>query len=753
MRISFIEIKGFRKLQSCRLDLDPKKTLLVGANNSGKTSAMIALRKFLITPKNIDIRDISIQYWSDIEEVGKAWESGGEACINLESLMPSLDIWLDVPIEQIHYVIHILPNIDWAGGYIGVRLQFAIKDIEKLRVDYLSQRSNAKQIEDHAPHHQKPSIAPRTLIEFLDSKLFKYVTLKAYALDSSQLRAPDSKGRAQIQVLSEDTLEIKTEPFKGLIDIREIPAMRDFSAGAPSGLDSDAKSERLTGTLSEHVRSYFNEHIEQLGTMESDDIVAFSAMQQAEDAFDKRLKAGFSPVFQELDIFGIPGSNPNIVINAKFKSLDGLRHDSVVQYRIAEDEKYQRYLPESCAGLGYQNLIAMTFLLIRFRQDWIEPKESVNLEGYTPPAPLQLVMIEEPEAHLHVQVQQVFIKQAYRVLRNHPDLQDKTEFTTQLLVSTHSGHVSHEVDFANIRYFRRLPAESLCLPPTSSVVNLANIFGQDKETERFVKRYIKATDCDLFFADGAIFVEGQAERILVPHFIRHHFPKLWRCYISLIDLGGANAPRLRPLIKALGLTSLVITDLDAAKLTEVPTKKGGTTLRNVKAKPEVGSNQVTTNSTLKEWHPNLINIDDLVALKDEDHSIFIDNEYTLYVAYQKAVVDPTSTAQLKKLIPRTFEDAMVYENFDVLKEISGSSTTNKIKELVASKMLIEDLESELFEIIAKAEKAAFAIDCLMNIEDGSSLKPPPYIQAGLKWLESQLDGNSLLINNVCTNHA
>jgi predicted ATP-dependent endonuclease of OLD family len=39
-----------------------------------------------------------------------------------------------------------------------------------------------------------------------------------------------------------------------------------------------------------------------------------------------------------------------------------------------------------------------------------------------------------------------------------------------------------------------------------------------------VKRYLKATHCDLFFADGVVFVEeGQAERILVPHFIRHHF--------------------------------------------------------------------------------------------------------------------------------------------------------------------------------------------------------------------------------------
>lgn len=591
MKINFVELKGFRKLYCCRIDFDEKKTLLVGANNSGKTSAMIALRKFLLNPVSIELRDISIQNWSVIDVIGKAWENGVEPQSNLRSLFPSLDIWLDVPINQIHHVIHILPNVDWAGGDIGVRLQFDIKDVEKLKVDYIEKRSDAKKIENDAPDEQKPSIAPKTLVEFLDSKLSKYIVLKSYSLDLTCLKSPDSKGRSQIQPLGDDALEIEGSPFERLINIREIPAMRDFSTGTPSALDSDAKSERVIRTLSDHVRSYFNDHLEQQDTVNADDVIAFSAIQKAEKAFDQRLKTGFSSVFQELADLGIPGvNNPSIVVNAKFKSLDGLSHGSAVQYRVSdsENEQDEKYLPEGCAGLGYQNLIAMVFLLMRFRQDWIEPKVSINKEIHI--APLQLVMIEEPEAHLHVQVQQVFIKEAYGVLRKHAALGDSTEFTTQLLVSTHSSHVAHEVDFANIRYFRRLPAVSRCLPPIATVINLANIFGTDNDNEktvRFVKRYIKATDCDLFFADGAIFVEGQAERILVPHFIRHHFPKLWRRYISLIDLGGTNAPRFKPLIKALGLTSLVITDLDAAQPTQRATKKGGMTTRNLKAKPRM----------------------------------------------------------------------------------------------------------------------------------------------------------------------
>lgn len=525
--------------------------------------------------------------------------------------------------------------------------------------------------------------------------------------------------------------------------------MRDFSTGgSSSSVSEDAKSNRLIRTLSDHVRDYYDQHIDQSDEMNTDDIGAFSALQQAEKAFDQRLKTGFASVFEELTGLGIPGiNNPSIVINTKFKSLDGLSHSSAVQYRVSEPEDGQeeRYLPESYAGLGYQNLIAMVFLLMRFRQDWIEPKISSTAEANI--APLQLIMIEEPEAHLHAQVQQVFIKKAYNVLRNHPDLGELDTYATQLLVSTHSSHVAHEVDFANLRYFRRLPAKAKGQSPTSTIINLSNVFGKDAKTLRFVKRYIKATDCDLFFADGAIFVEGQAERILVPHFIRHHFCRLWRRYISLIDIGGSNARRFEPLIKALGLTSLVITDLDAGIPVVVLTKKGKSKTVIKKARPKLGIDQVTTNPTLRKWHPKVTKIDTLLSMNEYGHHSCVENEYDLYIAYQKAVSDPINENG-EKLIPRTFEDALVYRNFAALQNISGSPTTNKISKLMQMELAGDELEAALFKIVDSAEKAAFAIDCLVQIEDGSTLYPPTYIEEGLKWLQERLEEPALVVTNT-----
>lgn len=741
MKIDFIEIKNFRKLECCQINFDEKKTLLVGANNSGKTTAMIALRKFLISPNHLDLRDIYIGNWSSIDQIGDCWEKDTIPDNNLRDYLPALDVWIDVPLEQIHHVVHILPDVNWSGGAIGVRLQFDIDKIDGLKSNYLEERANAQKIESKAPSGESLSVEPQNLVGFLEKKLSRYLVLRAFPLDPKKLKKPDVRGLARPQTLNEDTLELNNNPFEKLLFIREIPAIRDFSIGRTSSQGDEerhSKSDRVVRTLSDQVRSYYDSHVDKSEDINDDDVRAFGALQNAEKAFDARLKSGFSVVFEELKNLGIPGvNNPSISINTKFKSIDGLSHSSSVQYKVAEPEKgkTERFLPESYAGLGYQNLIAMVFLLMRFRQDWIEPKPERSED--TTIAPLQLIMIEEPEAHLHTQIQQVFIKKAYDILRDHDDLGRSEVFSSQLLVSTHSSHVAHEVEFANLRYFRRLPAKGNGHAPTSTVVNLSHVFGEDDQTLRFVARYIKATDCDLFFADAAIFVEGQSERILVPHFIRHHFDDLWRRSISLVDLGGSNAPRFRPLIKALGLTSLIITDLDAGISTEVKTQKGGKTTRIKKAKAALNEKQVTTNPTLKHWHPELTDIDDLVNLPDDNHSTCKDDEYDLYVAYQKTVSDPTDSDKAY-LIPRTFEDALVYSNFTVLESLSGSSTANRISKLIQSGVSGEELESELFEIVDRAEKAVFAVQCLVDIEDGSSLKPPLYIHSGLEWLEEKL---------------
>ena len=59
MRIIGIDIQNFRKLFGCHIDISKETTLFVGANNSGKTSAMDALAKFLAN-RSFVFNDITI---------------------------------------------------------------------------------------------------------------------------------------------------------------------------------------------------------------------------------------------------------------------------------------------------------------------------------------------------------------------------------------------------------------------------------------------------------------------------------------------------------------------------------------------------------------------------------------------------------------------------------------------------------------------------------------------------------------------
>lgn len=746
MRIKFVEITNFRKLKSTHLDLDKRTTILVGANNSGKTSAMVALRIFLLSPSRLALRDVTIANWTKIDLLGDEWEADADPTVDLDTLLPTLDVWLDVPLSEIQHVVHILPTLDWSGGMLGVRLKYRVKDIDKLRTEYLAQRSAAREASTAGPNGETVKIAvwPRSLTDFLERRLRGHIELSAYPLDPTAVKMPGKCGLATPQVLPASALAFDHPPFKNLIKIDEIAAQRDFAdAGEhePGEDKGESSTRRFKRRLSDQLRSYYDRHLDPSKTPSDKDYEALGAIQAAERSFDARLESGFAPAFEELEDLGYPGmTNPKLKISTLLRATDGLKHGSSVQYQVADpsgDGTRTLKLPEDYSGLGYQNLIAMVFMLMGFRDEWMRVEKAGLLEGADVSheiQPLHLVLVEEPEAHLHAQVQQVFINKAYNLLRKHCDLGAGDAYCTQLIVSTHSSHVAHEADFANLRYFRRRPASTKGETPTTTVANLSHIFGDGDDTKRFVKRYLKATHCDLFFADGVIFVEGQAERILVPHFIRHHFPELSRRYVTLLELGGSHVHSFRDLIDALGIATLIIGDLDATTPVKITDKNGHETTRWKSARPEQGVGQQTANAVLKEWHPGTKLIDELVALPPEGHASTAGEDYELYVAYQKPVTVGTAGVAEGLVIPRTFEDALILENLVAVKDVVGSVTSAKIREIVTQGLSGDDLEDELFDLLKTAEKAAFALDCLM-LEDPKALRPPSYIAAGLKWFE------------------
>jgi predicted ATP-dependent endonuclease of OLD family len=756
VHIEFLEIGNFRKLLSTRVDLSTTTTLFVGANNSGKTSAMLALRRFL-SPRRcpFEMHDFTLCHWPSIIALGAKWAAARDAeeVVDLVvdpwvNSLPTLDLWLHVETGEMHHVRDLIPTLDWEGGRLGVRLRFEPKDLGLLYKDFMGAIGDAEAMKaaaiaamqadnpdaDPPPAPPKLTIWPESLVDFLSKRLSTHFTIRAYSLDPAQL-APPEKSLAKPQLLPTTSRAIEGDPLSGLIRVHDIPAQRGFGEEQQAPEDDDSPAAAAGSRLSDQLKSYYSKHLDPTKGPDPKDLGALQAIEAAQDAFDKKLTESFKAAFTEVEGMGYPGvTDPRPRVSTRLKAIDGLNHSAAISFEvdvIAEDGATTPVLrlPEANNGLGYQNLISMIFRLMSFRDAWMRVGKAST--GLTAAAtePLHLVLVEEPEAHLHAQVQQVFIKKAYAVLRAHDDLAESKKLRTQLVVSTHSSHVAHETSFACLRYFRRLPAGMAANVPVSTVINLSEVFGVGSETERFVTRYLRAQHADLFFADAAILVEGPAERMLVPNFIRAHYDELNQCYITLLEIGGSHAHRLKPLIDHLGLLTLIITDLDTL------TETGGASVQ-----PAKGAGQKTNNATLKTWVPGFDDVDQLMSADGAAKTLHEDADplFAVRAAFQMPIgVTTTGVMGPEVAYPYTFEDALAFENLGIFSALAGTGLVRKFRDAITAGGGAAVVGEQMYLALKNGKKAEFALDVL-EVEKFDEIVVPRYIAEGLEWLLSQL---------------
>lgn len=60
MKIESVQIRNFRKLKDCHIDFGNKETVFVGANNSGKTSAISAIVWFLKDTEKFTLKEFTV---------------------------------------------------------------------------------------------------------------------------------------------------------------------------------------------------------------------------------------------------------------------------------------------------------------------------------------------------------------------------------------------------------------------------------------------------------------------------------------------------------------------------------------------------------------------------------------------------------------------------------------------------------------------------------------------------------------------
>lgn len=714
MRISKIHIQNFRKLKNCTLDFGEKRTILVGANNSGKTSCMQAVVRFLKDYKSFSTRDFTLSNWEALNNVAENWINDEKSKPSLNDMigcLPQMDVWIEVDKREAYLVKDLIPSLDWEGKIVGVRIVFAPTDVETLYADFKAAYTNAESLREE---NGGLEIYPKDLWDYLNrGKLSSEFRLRYYVLDIKK----EPEDNDDVQPLPSIEFD-EGNPLKSIIRVDSIDAERDFS-------DPDSNDHVSKNTLSKQLQDYYEKHIKPKDSqLEKEDIGLLSALQEANQTLDDNIGTAFKGRIEELKGINYPGfHDPSIEIHSYVDIKNSISHESAVQFAL-NDEGGGLTLPENYNGLGFQNLISMYFKLIQFRDEWLHEGRMVRTEGdeeYI--EPIHLVFIEEPEAHLHAQAQQVFVRKAYEALCPRARFKEDSPYKTQLVLSTHSNHIVHDVSLNDMRYFHREVSKEIHIP-ISKIVNLTNVFGDNEETERFVTRYIRLSQCDFFFADAVILVEGSGERILMPKFLENE--KMTTNYISIIEINGSHAHRFRKLVERLDIPCLIITDIDAQS-----EQKDGSFKKHFTQK---GKEQKSNNDTLKLWVPGKTDVDELLELKDENKV-----SGNVRVAYQTGINVKLNDDVEAIAYPYTFEDALTFSNIELFKnkELKGLALITNFKDIIAKSGTVEKCCEDMFETLTPAKKAPFAIN-LLYLEQFDNLETPTYIKEGLAWLKSKL---------------
>lgn len=683
MKIERVEVRNFRRLENVSSSIEERETVFVGPNNSGKTSATTIFRCFLGNRK-FRVYDFSVSKIAAIDAFGT--DGDAEQLPSIE-----LDIWFHVDPESIEFgrAFTLLPNLNDDFSKLGVRLRFGASEPQRLREAYL----NAFPNEGIDP-------PPKRLSEFLSQDVVFHQFFEIFY--------------ASLEKTGEGSIATKLERSEGkkllqsLIRIDFVDAQRNI----------DDEEGHRANRLSSAFSGFYRSNLEQVEAAAE----AQQVIDQNNDLLTAHYEAQFANLLTVIKGLGVPSVNDrDLKIVSTLSPETALRGNTELLY---VDAVRSHELPEVYNGLGFKNLIYMAIQAKHYHSQWLRTPTNRPM--------CHVVFIEEPEVHLHAQVQQTFVRNIWDVIDASAAEESEKGKVPQIIVTTHSSHILDATEFSKVRYFRRCPladdpVDAKILNATEihslrefkpKAVSVGDQTATREEALEFLKRYLRLTHCDLFFADAAILVEGAAEKLLLPSMIDKVARRLRASYLTVLEIGGAYAHRFDELLSFLCIPSLVITDLDS-----VSPDGNHPSCRADR------DGALTSNASLKR----LLNVTTIKELKALLPAQKHDEAKERYVTFQMDA-QVTEEGTSLSMCPRTFEEAIAYQNFSLLR--SGDLSLG-----IDIPGQLEGAYEAIWKHIGSSnfKKIDFAMELLAS---DVSWATPSYIVEGLRWLETRLHGQT-----------
>lgn len=195
-------------------------------------------------------------------------------------------------------------------------------------------------------------------------------------------------------------------------------------------------------------------------------------------------------------------------------------------------------------GLGHLNILYIALKLVEF-------EVSRNHEV------LNIMILEEPEAHIHTHIQ--------RTLFENLNIKEKY---TQVIMTTHSTHLSEVSNITKMNVLMRSGNQAIVMRPTNGLQEFAKkSFGiEDLSIEQCIERYLDTKRSVLLFSKAVILVEGDGEELLIPSLVKQCFGvSLDELGIGLINVGSVAFEYVACIFSddRIQRRCAIVTDLDA----------------------------------------------------------------------------------------------------------------------------------------------------------------------------------------------
>ncbi len=666
MSVLKVEIANFRLLEKVTIPLNEQTTVIVGRNNSGKTSLTELFRRLSHQSPSFPIEDFSLSAHDQF------WQSFVLHCERKEEpeileTLPIIEVKLTIgydeedpslgPLEA--FIIDV--NEDCKEALVVVRYQPKKASLGEFfeGIDKFKRTDN----EDE----QK-----REFFRIIRNRVQRFYEFTVCAVDPNDHGSQKPVNKSQLDALFQAEF---ISAQRGLDDITH--------------RDRDVLGKVLEVLFSTAMSDSANEVDSQVARRLED------AVKTAQDGINREFDEQLKNLLPAISLFGYPGLGDPEILTETTLDVERLLQNHTKVYNAGINGLN---LPEGYNGLGARNLIFILLKLVEFYRSFmiLQPQPNVHL-----------IFIEEPEVHLHPQMQEVFISQLDKLAKNFENAHGR-EWPVKFIVTTHSSHLANRAPFDAIRYFRSTSDGREGNVCKTEVKDLGNGLGNNpKEDQAFLHKYMTLTRCDLLFADKAVLIEGTTERLMLPEMIKkvdEDIPdetKLSSQYISVVEVGGAYAHRFFGLLEFLGLRTLIITDLDTAKEKTVRKKK-------VRVACKVSEGTCTTNACISTWFKNdkTIKPADLLLKTDTDKIRGV-----LRLAYQVPEAGGTTEP-----CGRSFEESFMLSNPQLF-DLAGLND--------------RDMENQAEEKAKNVRKSDFA---LKHAIDEVDWNVPRYIREGLLWL-------------------